>query len=102
MVFRYQDVYMNLLKRLGWSRMAALTEDGYKHTEYITGLETLLKKNEMLLILNKKFPSTATAVEIRQVLIDLNSVRSKIIMADIQDHVAQIVMCEAYKLKVRF
>lgn len=29
---RYEDVYVDLFKKLGWKRIAAMTEDGQKYT----------------------------------------------------------------------
>ena len=55
-IYRYEDVYASLLQKLNWHRVAALTEDGQKHTEYISHMEPLLKKNNIALISNKKFP----------------------------------------------
>lgn len=52
---------------MGWKRVAALTEDGQKYTEYISHMEIMLKKNDIELIANKKFPREATSDSIRQV-----------------------------------
>jgi ABC-type branched-subunit amino acid transport system substrate-binding protein len=98
---QYEDVYLNFLKKMKWARVASLTEDGYKHTEYISHMENTLKQNNIVPI-NKKFLSTVSVSEMQQVLKELKAARAKIIVADIQDHIAQVVLCEAYKLKVCF
>lgn len=52
---RYEDVYEKLLTDLNWKRLAALTEDGLKYTEYLTAMESKLKGKNIELIVNKKF-----------------------------------------------
>lgn len=52
---------------MGWHRVAALTEDGQKYTEYISHMETLLKENGIELIANKKFPREVTPDAMREV-----------------------------------
>lgn len=64
---QYEAVYLNLFQQLKWRRIAALTEDGQKYTEYISHMETLLKQNDMELIVNKKFPKEITTSEMRRV-----------------------------------
>lgn len=53
--FRHEDVYVKLLTELNWKRLAALTEDGMKYTQYITDMESKLRDNHIDLIVNKKF-----------------------------------------------
>ncbi|XP_053677809.1 uncharacterized protein LOC128727882 [Anopheles nili] len=95
---QYEHVYAQLLPRLNWHRVAALTEDGRKSTEYISYMETLLKENSIDLISNKKFPRDRAYSEMNRYLLDLKSKDAKIIIADVDDKVAQVIMCEAYKL----
>lgn len=64
---RYEHVYVRLLKKMGWRRVAALTEDGQRYTEYISHMETMLKKNDIELIANKKFPREVTPDTMNQV-----------------------------------
>ncbi|XP_052896326.1 uncharacterized protein LOC128303424 [Anopheles moucheti] len=98
---QYEHVYAQLLPRLNWHRVAALTEDGQKATEYISYMETLLKENSIDLISNKKFPRTdRTDNEMKRYLLDLKSKNAKIIIADVDDKVAQVIMCEAYKMEM--
>ena len=64
---QYEHVYAQLLQRMNWRRVAALTEDGQKATEYISYMETLLKERSIELISNKKFPRDRTDTEMNQV-----------------------------------
>lgn len=64
---RYEHVYIQLLQQMNWNRVAALTEDGQKYTEYISHMETAMKENNIELISNKKFPRYLTPEEMRQV-----------------------------------
>lgn len=52
------DVYEKLLESWNWKRLAALTEDGMKYTEYLTNMESKLR-GKVDLIVNKKFPREA-------------------------------------------
>lgn len=52
----YQYVYLQLFKKLGWKRVAALTEDGQKYTEYISHMQEMLGENDITFIANTKFP----------------------------------------------
>ncbi|GBP08061.1 Gamma-aminobutyric acid type B receptor subunit 2 [Eumeta japonica] len=63
---QYEDVYTSLMKELGWTRVAALTEDGQKYAEYISHMETALKNNNLELIVNRKFLSDITNEEMNK------------------------------------
>lgn len=52
---RYEDVYAKLFMKFDWNRLAALTEDGMKYTQYISDMETTLKEKGINLMVNKKF-----------------------------------------------
>lgn len=54
---QYKHVYLALFKQLGWKRIAALTKDGQKYTQYITHVESLLSENNITFIANSKFPN---------------------------------------------
>lgn len=64
---QYEHVYLQLMQHLQWSRVAAITEDGQKYTEYISHMETYLKEHNIELIANKKFPRYVTAEEMHRV-----------------------------------
>ncbi|XP_065355846.1 receptor-type guanylate cyclase gcy-17-like isoform X2 [Calliphora vicina] len=97
---QYEDVYTSLMKDFGWNRVAALTEDGQKYTEYISHMEATLKNNNMELIINKKFLNDITHAEMNKYLVDLKNRHAKIIIADIHNKYAQMALCEAFKLEM--
>lgn len=53
-----RQVYLQLLQKLKWTRLAALTEDGQKYTEYLSHLQDLLTRNNLTFVMNRKFPTT--------------------------------------------
>lgn len=53
---QYKHVYLQMFRELGWKRVAALTEDGQKYTEYISHMEDLLQQQGIAFIANTKFP----------------------------------------------
>lgn len=53
---QYKHVYVQLLQRLGWRRVASLTEDGQKYTEYISYMQDMLRDNSIDFVANVKFP----------------------------------------------
>ncbi|XP_055600889.1 uncharacterized protein LOC129749824 [Uranotaenia lowii] len=97
---QYEHVYARLLKQFNWNRVSALTEDGQKSTEYISHMESLLKENHIELISNKKFPRDRGETEMNRYLLDLKTKNARIIIADVDEKVAQVIMCEAYKLEM--
>ena len=52
----YKYVYLQLLQKWNWKRVAALTEDGQKYTEYISHMRDLIEPHGISLIENVKFP----------------------------------------------
>lgn len=52
----FMYVYLELMKQMGWKRVAALTEDGQKYTEYLSFMQSLLEHNGISFIANVKFP----------------------------------------------
>ncbi|XP_034938536.1 uncharacterized protein [Chelonus insularis] len=97
---QYRHVYLELFKIFGWQRVAALTEDGQKYTEYISYLQEMLRENEINFLGNFKFPREREIHEMTQYLADLKTKRARIIIADIYDKAAREVMCEAFKLEM--
>ena len=53
---QYKHVYLQLLQKLGWKRVASLTEDGQKYTEYISYMQDILRDNGIVFVANAKFP----------------------------------------------
>ncbi|XP_068980549.1 uncharacterized protein [Bombus flavifrons] len=97
---QYKHVYLQLLKKLGWKRVASLTEDGQKYTEYISYMQDILRDNGIAFVANAKFPREREAVVMTKYLQDLKQKKAKIIIADVYDQVARQVMCEAYRLEM--
>lgn len=116
-IFRY--VYLLLLKKLGWNRVAALTEDGQKYTEYISHMQDYMQQNGITFVANRKFPRERERFAMSQVIYknklaqnwfekvaqlqyleDLKSKSARIIIADVYDEAARTVMCEAYRQKM--
>nr|XP_023022017.1 receptor-type guanylate cyclase gcy-18-like [Leptinotarsa decemlineata] len=93
----YKHVYLALFQRFGWKRVAALTEDGQKYTEYISLMSDDLEKDGIKFIANKKFPRDKSSEDMKYYLADLKNRRARIIIADVIENVARTVMCEAYK-----
>ena len=52
----YRYVYLQLFNALEWKKVAALTEDGQKYTEYISNLQDLLQNHGINFVANRKFP----------------------------------------------
>ncbi|XP_024935475.1 uncharacterized protein LOC107275141 isoform X2 [Cephus cinctus] len=95
---QYKHVYLRLLQQLGWHRVAALTEDGQRYTEYISSMQDMLQENGITFIANFKFPREHESEDMSRYLQQLKENRAKIIIADVNDQVARQVMCEAYRL----
>ncbi|XP_076647965.1 uncharacterized protein LOC143356288 [Halictus rubicundus] len=97
---QYKHVYLQLFKALRWKRVAALTEDGQKYTEYISYMEDILRSNGITFVSNYKFPREREAGVMTKYLQDLKDKKAKIIIADVNDQVARQVMCEASRLEM--
>ena len=88
--------YLQVLKKIGWSHVASLTQDGHRYSEYISSLQDTLQKNSILFISNRKFQRETT--EMSMYLKDLKSRGARVIIGEFFEHAARSVMCEAYKL----
>ncbi|XP_012229636.1 uncharacterized isoform X1 [Linepithema humile] len=95
---QYRHVYLQLLQRMHWHRVASLTEDGQKYTEYISYMQDILRDNGITFVANIKFPREREPDVMTKYLQDLKDKRARIIIADVYNEVARQVMCEAYKL----
>jgi hypothetical protein len=63
----YKHVYLHLFRQLGWKRVAALTEDGQKYTEYISHMQEVLEENDIRFISNTKFPRERDSFQMTRV-----------------------------------
>ncbi|XP_055681418.1 atrial natriuretic peptide receptor 2-like [Lutzomyia longipalpis] len=94
---QFQEVYLNFFRHMKWRRVAAITVDGQKYTGYISHMETMLKANYIELAVNKKLSHSPSPSSVHQVLQDLKTT-TRILIADVDDAVAKILLCEAFKL----
>ncbi|KAJ8686553.1 hypothetical protein QAD02_022347 [Eretmocerus hayati] len=97
---QYKYVYLQLLQKMNWHRVAAFSEDGMKYTEYISYMQDMLRENGITFVANIKFPREWQSETITKYLEDLKQKRARIIISDMYDQVARQVMCEAYKLEM--
>ncbi|XP_067007078.2 uncharacterized protein [Anabrus simplex] len=97
---QYTPVYVALLKKMGWKRVAALTEDGQKYTEYISHLQDSLHAEGIAFVHNRKFPRDRERDAMRKYLEDMKKINARIIIGDVYDQAARDVMCQAYKLEM--
>lgn len=58
-------MFASIFEKLNWKRVAAITEDGQKYTEYITRMESNNKNYKMLI--NRKIPRDAKQQDIIKV-----------------------------------
>ena len=52
--------YMRTLQRIGWRKVAALTQEGQQYSDYIPALQDKLQNNNIEFVMNRKFPAEAT------------------------------------------
>ncbi|KAH9362318.1 hypothetical protein HPB48_002296 [Haemaphysalis longicornis] len=100
----YRFVYLKLLEALQWRRVAALTEDGHKYSEYLNLLHDDMQKLGLTFIANRKFPhdhsshnGTHKLHDMAPFLADLKARNARIIIGGFDEDAARAVMCEAYK-----
>lgn len=63
----YKHVYIELFKKYKWKRVAALTEDGQKYTEYISLMLADFQANKIDFIGNNKFSREKRTEDMRRV-----------------------------------
>ncbi|KAM7283533.1 atrial natriuretic peptide receptor 2-like [Ixodes scapularis] len=101
----YRYLYLKLLDAMNWRRVAALTDDGHKYSEYLNLLHDDMQKRGLTFITNRKVPhdhSTRNATQHRahfmsQYLADLKARNARIIIGGFDEDAARAIMCEAYK-----
>ena len=54
-----RHAYVTALQKLGWRKVAALTQDGAKYSDYMSELQDKFQKNNIEFIMNRKFPKEA-------------------------------------------
>ena len=55
-----RHAYIATLQALGWSKVAALTQDGQKYSDYMSSLQDEFQNNGIEFVMNRKFPKEAT------------------------------------------
>ncbi|KAG5675764.1 hypothetical protein PVAND_005641 [Polypedilum vanderplanki] len=101
---QYEDVFAKLFAHYKWKRIAAITEDGQKYTEYISRMDS---SNNSFKLTNRKFTHKKTNESqlqpdfFKKLLKELKSSNHHIIIADFQDdELMKLLMCTASKLKM--
>ncbi|XP_040568562.1 uncharacterized protein [Lepeophtheirus salmonis] len=92
----YKYVYLEILKKLGWNRVASLTQDGHKYSEYISHLQDTLQADGISFITNRKFPRDT--MDMTLYLNDLRERGARVIIGEFFERAARLIICEAYKL----
>lgn len=90
-----------MFQKLGYVRVAALTEDGQKYPEYISYLQDSMQSSGMTFLVNRKFPRDREFLDMKRYLQELKEKGAKIIIGDFFDYAARAVMCGAYQMVCR-
>lgn len=94
---QFKHVYLPLFQRLGWTRVATLTQDGMRYPEYLSLTQDYLQVHGINFIVNRKFPRDRASLNMTRYLLDLKEKRAKIIIGDFYDVTARAIFCEAFK-----
>ena len=119
---QYKFAYIETMKRLGWRKVAALTQDGQKYSDYMPALQDQFQANNFDFMENRKFPEDIVSVEkmkevsggrcsvmwtepiynvyLFQYLEGLKEKGAKVIIGEFYASSARIVMCTAQKLQM--
>lgn len=54
---------MRTLQKLGWRKVAALTQEGQQYSDYISALQDKLQNSGIEFVMNRKFPAEATDMQ---------------------------------------
>ena len=64
---------MRTLEQLGWGKVAAMTQEGQKYSDYISALQDKLQNSGIEFVMNRKFPADATKMQmVRRVKVKQN------------------------------
>ena len=58
--FYFRHAYIATFRQLGWKKVAALTQDGAKYSDYISALQDEFQNNDIEFVMNRKFPKEST------------------------------------------
>ena len=67
-----RHAYIATLQKLGWSKVAALTQDGQKYSDYMSSLQDEFQNNGIEFVMNRKFPKEATDMSMVKLPINLH------------------------------
>ena len=108
-----RHAYITTLRKLGWGKVAALTQDGAKYSNTMAQLQDEFQNNQIQFIINRKVPMEATNMSLVwylnqlritplffQYLRDLKDRGAKIIIGDFHTNSARHILCEAYKAEM--
>ena len=51
--------FTELIRKLGWNKVAAITQDGQKYSDYMSTLQDTFQQHHINFVLNRKFPPNA-------------------------------------------
>ncbi|KAK8726640.1 hypothetical protein OTU49_009969, partial [Cherax quadricarinatus] len=95
----FRHVYTRYFVHERWKRIASLTENGQRYSEYLTLLCDLLQDNGIELKTRKYFQEKKTP-DLTLYLQDLKNQNYYIIIGDFYQDVAREVICNAYHLQM--
>ena len=67
-----RHAYIATLQALGWSKVAALTQDGQKYSDYMSSLQDQFQNNGIEFVMNRKFPKEATDMSMVSSLVNFH------------------------------
>ncbi|KAF2362436.1 Receptor ligand binding region [Trinorchestia longiramus] len=91
----YRHVFLELFRELGWTRIASITEEGQRYAEYVTPLREVLEQNGMVFFMRKYRPDSKS-LNLLSHLEAFKLQRSTVIIGDLYEDVARVIMCLAY------
>ena len=56
--------FTELIRKLGWNKVAAITQAGEKYTDYMSALQDTFQEHGINFVLNRKFPPNALDLEL--------------------------------------
>ena len=59
LIFLFRNVYLEFFKKIGWRKVASLTQDGQQYSDYISELQDHLQAHDISFVINRKFPESA-------------------------------------------
>ncbi|KAI0225558.1 hypothetical protein LSAT2_023695 [Lamellibrachia satsuma] len=90
-------IYLKLFKQFDWQQVALLAEDGQDFPQYHRYLHDLFVNNDVAVVYRRKILSRFSDADITANLEGIRAVNAKIIIVTGFEHLARILLCEAYK-----